>query len=170
MLLVLGRCTVRDWRLGDAASLARHADDREIWRNLRDHFPHPYTLRDAQAWLAATCAAADPTVFAIEVDGAAAGGIGLHRGQDVHRLTAELGFWLGRAWWGRGIMSEVVPAVTEHGFEHLGLQRIQACVFEWNPSSMRVLEKAGYACEGRLRKAAVKDGQTIDVLMYAAVR
>ena len=161
---------MRDFGAGDAASIARHADDRRVWRNLLDRFPHPYTVADAEQWLAHVAAQDPGTDFAIEIDGEAAGGIGLTPGQDVHRRSAHIGFWLGRAHWGKGIASELVPAVTEWAFAHLDLCRIHAEVFEWNAASMRVLEKAGYEREGRLRRAAVKDGETIDLLVYAIVR
>jgi RimJ/RimL family protein N-acetyltransferase len=165
-----GVCVVRSWREGDAPALARHADNRKIWLNIRDQFPHPYTLADARAWVHLASAAVPETSFAIEVDGEAAGGVGLELQEDVHRCSAELGYWLGEAHWGRGIMSEAVRAFTPWAFDTFDLMRIYACVFEWNPSSRRVLEKAGFELEGRLRKAAIKDGQVLDELLYARVR
>jgi len=118
-----------------------------------------------------TAVARDPaTSFAIEIDGSAAGGVGFALGTDVHRCLAEIGFWLGEPFWGRGVMTEVVKAVAPWALDRYDLRRIQASVYEWNPASMRVLDKAGYVREGRLRKAAIKDGQMIDVVLYAAVR
>ncbi len=110
------------------------------------------------------------THFAIEVEGEAAGSIGLELGEDVARRSAEIGYWLGEAHWGRGIATEAVRTVTAYGFEQLDLVRIFANVFAWNPASMRVLEQAGYVLEGRLRSAVTKDGETIDQLAYAVVR
>jgi [ribosomal protein S5]-alanine N-acetyltransferase len=161
---------LRPWRVGDEESLVRHANNRKVWRNLRDAFPHPYTLADAQAYLAGQHGDDPVSSFAIEVEGEAAGGIGLHLQSDVEWRSAEIGYWLGEAHWGKGIMTEAVRAVTAYGFAQLDLVRIYANVFEWNPASMRVLEKAGYALEGRLRKAITKDGQTIDSLLYAYIR
>jgi RimJ/RimL family protein N-acetyltransferase len=169
MDLRLTGARIRDWRGSDAPSLARHANNRKIWRNLRDFFPHPYTLDDARRWIESTTAADATTSFAIEVDGEAVGGIGLHPGRDVHRRSAEIGFWLGEPFWGRGIMTEAVQAVTRHAFDVLGLSRVHASVFEWNTASARVLEKAGYTLEATLRRAVVKDGKTIDALLYAIV-
>ena len=166
----LARCTVRPWVAADAASLVRHADDRAVWRNLRDGFPHPYTAADAEVWLTWVLPQDPVTHFAIEVEGEAAGGIGFTIGQDVQRRTAEIGYWLGRAHWGRGIVTEALRAVTEHAFATHNLVRIEARVFAWNTGSVRVLEKAGYALEGRLRRAVEKDGQTTDMLVYAALR
>jgi [ribosomal protein S5]-alanine N-acetyltransferase len=161
---------IRSWRPGDAPALARHADSEQLWRNVRDQFPHPYTLADANAWVARASGAEPETQFAIEVDGEAAGGIGLFLQEDVARYSAELGYWLGEAHWGRGIMTEAVRGFTEHAFRSFDLCRIYAIVFEWNPASRRVLEKAGYALEGQMRRAAVKQGRVLDQFLYATVR
>jgi ribosomal-protein-alanine N-acetyltransferase len=170
MELELPGCRVRSWRAGDEPSLARHADNEQLWRNVRDHFPHPYTLADAEAWVAAASGAAPETQFAIEVDGEAAGGIGLFLQEDVARYSAELGYWLGEAYWGRGLMTAVVRGFTEHAFRTFDLCRIYAIVFEWNPASRRVLEKANYTLEGRMHRAAVKEGRVLDQFLYAVVR
>jgi ribosomal-protein-alanine N-acetyltransferase len=167
---VLTQCTVRDWRRGDEPALVRHANNRNIWINLRDRFPHPYTKRDAAQWMAYVRSGPPDTNFAIAVAGEAAGGIGFVVQPDVHRLSAEIGYWLGEAYWGRGIMTEALRAVTAFAFQAHGLQRIYAGVFEWNPGSMRVLEKAGYVREGVLRRSAIKDGKIIDQVLYAVTR
>ena len=170
MELELASGRIREWRPEDAASLARHADNRNIWRNVRDHFPHPYTVADAETWIQRTTSERPPTQLAIEVDGEAAGGIGVFLQRDVERRSAELGYWLGEAHWGRGLMTEAVRRFTAAVFDAFDLLRIYAVVFEWNPASCRVLEKAGFALEGRLRKAVVKDGVVLDQFLYAAVR
>jgi ribosomal-protein-alanine N-acetyltransferase len=168
--LALSRCTLRPWRRGDEASLVRHANNRNVWRNLRDRFPHPYTAADADAWIARASAQTPATSAAIVVDEAAVGGVGLELGVDVFRRSAEIGYWLGEPFWGRGIATEVLGAFTEYAFAHFDLCRLEAAVFEWNPASMRVLEKAGYTLEGRARLAVTKDGRTGDRLLYALVR
>ena len=150
--------------------MARHADNRKIWLNVRDRFPHPYTLGAAESWVAMVTAADPETQFAIEVDGEAAGGIGVFLQEDVSRYTAEIGYWLGEAYWNRGIMTSVVRRFTDYAFASYDLNRIYANVFAWNEASVRVLEKAGYAFEGRQLAATVKDGQVLDNLMYAVVR
>ena len=162
-----GICTLRPWREGDEPSLVHHASDREIWRNLRDRFPHPYTVTDAEAWIRLTAEEDPPANFAIEVDGVAVGGIGLERGTDIERMTAELGYWLGRAYWGRGIVSAAVRGITGYAFSTLGLTRVHALTFARNLASIRVLEKAGYTREGRLRRSAVKEGVVLDLVLYA---
>jgi [ribosomal protein S5]-alanine N-acetyltransferase len=170
MELELPGCRIRSWREGDAPSLAHHADNRRIWLNVRDRFPHPYTLADAESWVTRASAAWPETQFAIEVDGEAAGGVGVFLQEDVERFSAEIGYWLGESYWGRGIATVVVRRFTDYAFEAYDLCRIYANVFAWNPASGRVLEKAGYQLEGKLRQSAVKDGQVLDGLLYAAVR
>jgi RimJ/RimL family protein N-acetyltransferase len=171
MEMKLSRCTLRPWRVGDEASLVAHANNRRVSRNLKDHFPFPYTPADAAEWIAhAAAAPGPPQNFAITVDGVAVGGVGLELGADIFRRSAEIGYWLGEPYWGRGIATEVLRAVTEYAFATFDVCRLEAGVFEWNAASMRVLEKAGYTLEGRHRRSVSKDGQTIDRLVYALVR
>jgi RimJ/RimL family protein N-acetyltransferase len=170
MELQLSRSKIRDWRAGDEAGLVRHANNRKIWRNVRDAFPNPYTFGDAEEWISSASTAEPVTNFAIEVDGEAVGGIGFILGIDIHRRSAEIGYWLGEQYWGRGIVGEAVQAMTSYAFENYDLVRIWAGVFEWNPASMRVLGKAGYQFEARLKNAVTKEGQTTDELIYALVR
>ena len=118
MQLVLERCTIRPWRLDDAESLARHANNRKIWLAVRDLFPHPYTIQDAHEFLQRTISEGSAMKFCIEIDGVAVGGIGVHPGEDVHRHTATMGYWLGEEFWGRGVMTEAVAAVTDFCFEN----------------------------------------------------
>lgn len=166
MRLTLSRCTLRPWRHSDLDSLIRHADDTRVARTVRDLFPSPYTREDGQRWLEHATGAGRASSLAIEVDGVAVGGIGMIPGEDVHRIRAEIGYWLGHAYWGRGIMTETVRAVSEHLFEERGFLRLEAPVFETNPASARVLEKAGYTLESRQPRAAIKLGRVIDVLLY----
>jgi RimJ/RimL family protein N-acetyltransferase len=168
--LRLDRCIVRDWSTADRPSLVRHANNWKIWINLRDRFPHPYTDADGRAFLEHVTARDSETVWAIEVDGEAAGGIGLVLLSDVERVSAELGYWLGEACWNRGIVTEAVRGVTAEAFRRYELTRIFALPFADNPGSIRVLEKAGYVLEGRLRQSAIKNGVVRDQLMYAAYK
>lgn len=165
-----GPCIIRPWRHADRDSLVRHADSRDVWLMLRDQFPHPYTRADAEAWLAYTAKQHPVTNFAIEVGGEAAGGIGVAPQPDVHRRSAEVGYWLGAAFWNRGIMTAAVRTFTTYAFDTYDLIRIFAGVFSTNPASMRVLEKAGYTREGILKKSVVKDGQVLDQVLYAVTR
>ncbi len=169
MRIELPGCIVRSWEEGDAEELATHANSREIWLNLRDAFPNPYSKTDAEHFIR-FCREQDPeTFFAIEVDGQAAGGIGFRLGTDVERTSAEVGYWLGEKFWNRGVVTEALIAVRDYAIDTHSLTRIYAVPFEWNHASFSVLEKAGFVMEGRLRRSAVKDGKVIDQLMYAYV-
>ncbi len=170
MEIVLSRCRLRPFRDGDQAAIVRYANNRRVWLNLRDGFPHPYTQADADAWIRRVAGQDPPTQCGIEVGAGVVGGIGLTLQEDVHRRSAEIGYWLGEPFWGRGIMSEAVPAFTAYALATFDVCRLYASVFEWNPASARILEKAGYVLEGRLRKSAVKDGRIIDQLLFAYVR
>lgn len=168
--LTLSLCTIRPFRRGDEDALAAVANDREVWRNLRDIFPHPYTRADAELWIGFNVDQPASLNFAIEVDGVLAGGIGLTPGVDVHKHSAEIGYWLGRAYWGRGIATQATRALSDWALAQPGYRRLFAAVFAWNPASARVLERAGYVLEGRMRNYAFKDGQFVDGLLYARTR
>ena len=169
LLAACRQCVIREWGIDDAADLVAVANNRKVWRNLFDGFPHPYTLADAQEWIAR--AGREPvTHWAIEVAGRAAGSIGVERGQGVSARTGQFGYWLGEPYWGRGIATAAAQAVANHALGTWGLARLQAYVYEWNPASMRVLEKAGFVREGVLRNSVYKDGALIDQVLYARVR
>lgn len=170
MELRLSKSVIRPWRWGDETSIVRHANNYRIWRNLRDRFPHPYSIEDAKYWIELTATETPQTSFAIEVDGEAVGGIGLVLRDDIYRCSAEIGYWLGEDYWGRGIATEAVVALTEWAFDEFSLHRIYAGVLEWNAPSMRVLEKAGYRLEARFRNAIIKEGMVMDEFVYAVVR
>ncbi len=181
---------IRSLVSGDAPRLAELLDNREIWLQVRDKLPHPYTLADAEEWIARTRAQTPETNFAIAtsrehsggapvedrgelhdmVPGEVAGGIGLILQEDVFRRSAEIGYWVGEPYWGRGIATRAVRAFTAWAFESFDLERLYAGVFDTNPASARVLEKAGWELEGRLRRAAIKDGRVLDQLLYATLR
>ena len=113
---------------------------------------------------------APPLNFAIEDDGQAVGGIGLIPGTDVDRVSAEVGYWLGRAVWGRGLATRAVRSLTAWTFATFDVTRLFATPFSFNPASARVLEKAGWRREGVLRNAVVKEGRVADLLVYAITR
>lgn len=148
-------CTLRPLRPEDAESLARHANDIRIWNNVRDLFPHPYKRTDADAFIAMASGKSPVQDFAIVVEGEAVGCVGYVPGTDVERVSAEVGYWLGEAYRGRGIMNEAA-----------GIRHLLAPVFSHNAASMRVLEKAGFRKAGVLHNAAVKNGRLIDLHLY----
>jgi [ribosomal protein S5]-alanine N-acetyltransferase len=170
MHLALRTCTVREWAVGDLEPLVRHANSRDIWIHLRDRFPYPYLEDHGRKFLEHITTQSPSLVWAIEVNGEAAGGIGLEPKTDVERVSAEIGYWLGQAHWGRGIVTEALTAVTAAAFEHFDLLRLFALPFADNPGSIRVLEKAGYSLEGRLPQSTIKDGRVRDQLMFGAYR
>lgn len=169
LLLPFPGGAIRPWRSADARALVPLADNRKVWLNLTDRFPHPYTPADARKWIRQASEEAPTLNFALECGGQLCGGIGLMPGEDLRVGTAEIGYWLGEAWWGRGLATAAVEAFTRHAFDSLGMRRLFARVLAWNPASARVLEKCGYQMEGRLRRAALKDGQVVDVLLYARI-
>jgi len=161
---------IRPWRSHDADALVKYANNRKVWLNLRDAFPHPYTAASAEAFLAMVERQSPTTFYAIATREEAIGSIGISLNRDVHRLTAEMGYWLAEPYWGRGIMTETVVRFTDYAFERFQLVRIYAEPYANNSASCRVLEKAGYVLEGRLRSSAIKDGRILDQFLYAQVR
>lgn len=169
MRLTLSSCSIRDLMASDAPSLARYANNHHISRFMRDRFPNPYNIEDAVAFLQHVQEQSPCVTWAIDVAGEAVGSIGIMRRSDIERISAEIGYWIGEPFWGRGITTEALRAMTQWCMKEFQLTRMYALPFATNAASCRVLEKSGYACEGRLRKAVLKDGQVLDQFMYAYV-
>ncbi len=140
--------------------------------NLRDGLPYPYTVRDAQAYIASMLAADENTTyaFAIAAGDKAVGSIGAFRKDNVHARTAEMGYYVARPYWDRGIATDAVRRLSAYIFENTDILRLFAEPFAFNAASCRVLEKAGFTCEGTLRGNAVKNGIVIDMKMYARLK
>jgi len=170
MVISIGQWRIRSWDVGDVEAIVKYANNRNVWINLRDSFPHPYTITNALEWVYNAKGQKPETQFAIASIDEAIGGIGIAPQTDVYSRSAEIGYWLGEPFWGKGIATMAVKAMTEYTFAQFNVVRIYAKVFEWNPASTRVLEKAGFRCEGRLRKSVTKIGQTIDELVYAIIK
>ena len=170
MIIRFREYLIRDWREDDAPGIVKYANNRDISKNLRDGFPHPYSLSDAEGFLFKVRAQDPRTFFALATDAEVIGGIGLGQGEDVHRFTAEMGFWLAEPYWGKGIMTDAVKSFTKFAFERCKLQRIYAEPYTTNPASARVLEKAGYSLEGTMRANVFKDGRVLDQYLYAKTR
>lgn len=167
-----GRCVLREWRLSDEEALVSHANDRRVSIDLRDRFPYPYTSAHAVEWLGRNVGVTPATAFAITEPGTdePVGGVGLMLQEDVQRISAEIGYWLGVSAWGRGIASDAVKATTAYAFDELGLERVFAVANTRNKASARVLEKCGYLLEGTMRRTAIKEGIVLDQFMYAALK
>ena len=162
-------CVLRRWRPADKPSLLSNANNRNVWRNLTDMFPHPYTKADAENWLQIATDDGRSVHLAIEYRDQAIGGIGAIAEDGIYRQTARLGYWLGEPHWGQGIATAAVTALLSYLDQAHSFARLQAAVFEWNPASMRVLEKCGFTREGVLRSSVTKDGHLIDCVMYARI-
>lgn len=160
---------LRPWRAEDLDALVRHADDEPVSRGTSDRFPFPYTTADGEAFLSGRVVDLSEPVFAIEIDGEACGGVGVHRFAGQRAVGAELGYWLGRAHWGRGVMTRVVSVFAPWAMDALGVLRLQATVLDFNLGSARVLEKNGFAEEGRLRCAVRKRGRLHDLRVFGRV-
>lgn len=170
MQLDLERCAVRSFRDADAEELARHANNRQVWLQLRDRFPHPYTVDDAHAFIALVRRTTPQAAFAVTVEDVTVGAIGVMLREDVERCSAEVGYWLGESHWGRGIASCALVGFTRFAFVAYDVGRLYGVPFASNIASCRVLEKAGYVLEGRMRRSAIKDGEVQDQLLYAVLR
>ncbi len=164
--------TLRQWQSDDAASIAIAANNKKIAANLRNVFPHPYTFADAQ-WYVGDCITKEGTeqlTRAIVVDDKAVGSIGIFIQQDVHEKSAELGYWLAEEYWGKGIMTEAVRQICQLAFQQFDILRIYAEPFADNQGSRRVLEKAGFTCEGILRNAVCKGNKVFSSCIYALLK
>lgn len=172
--LVGNKIILRPWKSEDKQSLIKNANNYKIAINLRNQFPYPYTEQSADEWLdfVARLSSTESLFLAIETEEKAVGGIAITFGNDVHRCTAELGYWLGEAYWNRGIMTEAVVLLRKYAFEKFPhLQRLYAEPFSTNLGSTKVLEKAQFQFEGRLRKSVInRDGNVLDQLLYSFIR
>ncbi|MEQ1798861.1 MAG: GNAT family protein [Lacibacter sp.] len=161
---------LRPWSLNDLDSLVSNANNYNIARFLTDGFPHPYTKANGIAFI--TMATKDDPIhiFAIEVNGQAVGGIGIHPQSDIMKKNAELGYWLGEDYWGNGIITKAIIQMIDFGFKTYDITRIYARPFGTNLASQRVLEKAGFKLEARIEKNVYKNGEILDELIYAVRR
>ena len=162
-------CSLRAWQAADKPALQRHADNRKIWLNLTEMFPHPYTEADADNWICIANQPSASTHAAIDLQGEAIGGIGVIAREGISCRTGHFGYWLGEAHWGKGIATAASRAMVAYLSTRSSFARLEAPVFAWNPASMRVLEKAGFVREGVLRRSVLKDGQLIDSVLFALI-
>ncbi len=168
MILRGAICTLRPWRLDDVAALAEIANDPDVARYVSHRFPSPYTRGDAEAFIKLQLDEAEVRNWAIEVDGALAGGIGITLGALERDGNAMIGYWLGKRFWGRGVAADAVRALTAHTLATLRPRRLWANVIAGNPASARVLEKAGYVREAVLANAIVdRTGGVHDEILFA---
>lgn len=171
MKIHLDHCTLRPFREGDQTDLVEHANNPRVAHHMRERFPRPYSRQDADDWLALVAQQWPTQNFAITLDDRVVGGIGLTPGTDVHRVSWETGYWLGESVWGRGIATCALAGLTRYAFgTFVVLNRLFANVDAHHGASIRVLQKAGFRCEGKFLGCVVKEGQILDQFVYAITR
>lgn len=165
-----GHFRLRPLQKSDATSFSENANNAKIAGMVQDGFPHPYFQKDAEKFIDFVSKTDEQKVFGIDIDGKAVGAVGLRMQPDVYRISAEMGYWLGEPYWGRGIMSRAIETVANHAFQSMGLQRVFARVYHINPGSMKALEKAGFKKEGIARAAVIKNREILDIHLYGKVK
>ena len=158
---------LRKWNEADLDSLVKYANNHNVAKWLTNGFPHPYTYEDGKSYLSIIANDNPTKVFAIEVNGEAVGSIGIFPQSDIHEKNAEIGYWLAEVYWGQGIITKAIQEIVEYGFKTFDVVRIFARPFSTNLKSQRVLEKAGFVLEARLKKALYKNSEFLDELIYA---
>ena len=161
---------LRKWKTGDEKDLVKHASDLDVVRFLKNSFPYPYTHSDARRWIYFANNLVNGCFRAIEVNGEVVGCVGIEMQEDVFCKSAELGYWIGREYWNKGIMTSVVKEMVEYAFSEMGIIRLYANVFDGNIGSVKVLEKAGFVHEARLKKAVYKNDEFLDQLIFAIIK
>ena len=165
-------CKIRKWKLTDAKDIAVALSNKKIQDNLRDGLPYPYSEQDGIDFISSMLSANEDETFAfaITLDDKVIGSIGVFRQQNIHRQTAEMGYYIAEEYWGKGIMTDAVKQICEYVFKNSDILRIYAEPFAYNIGSCRVLEKTGFQYEGTLRNNVVKNGKVIDMKMYSLLR
>ncbi len=170
MKITFGDYLIRNWKENDVDSIIKYANNQKISMNLRDGFPHPYTLSDAKAFLSMIDKQDPNTFYAIASREEVIGSIGLVLGTDVHRFSAEMGYWLAESFWNKGIITNAVKKITEFAFTTFNLNRISAAPYSYNKASIKVLEKTGFKFEGIMRANVFKGGKILDQYLYAKIK
>ncbi|MBC8045453.1 MAG: GNAT family N-acetyltransferase [Fimbriimonadaceae bacterium] len=170
MIAVDEHITLRLLRNGDEYAISENGNNIKIWNNMRDFFPHPYTLQDGIQWVERNISSNTKHNLAICYNDVAIGMIGLIPGKDIDRLSAEVGYWLGEKYWGKGIMTRAVKAFSEYIFSNFEIIRLEAGVFEKNISSQKVLEKAGFYLESIRKFAYIKNNEYINSHLYVLIK
>ncbi|PBQ33321.1 GNAT family N-acetyltransferase [Sphingobacteriaceae bacterium] len=159
--------TLRPWTMNDLQSLVKYANNHKIAENMTNQFPHPYKEENGKAFIEFATKDSPIHIFAIEVNGEAVGGVGIHPQSDIHIKNAELGYWLAEPFWGKGIVSKIIPQIVDFAFKTYDITRVFARPYGRNRGSQKVLEKNGFKLEARLEKTIFKNGEYEDELIYA---
>lgn len=160
------RVKLRKWHMSDAERLASLANNVHIAKYMRNVFPHPYSTEHAKAFLEIALKDEKPRVFAITVDDELIGGTGIHPQDDIFINNAEIGYWIGEHYWGKGYMSEALTLVTEYAFNNFPINRVWLRIYGNNPRSIKVAEKTGYKLEAKFEKTLLKNGELLDEYIY----
>lgn len=161
---------IRPWEMSDIDSLVKYANNWNVAKNMTDKFPHPYTENNGKAFIEFATKDFPLHLFAIDLDGKAIGGIGIHPQEDIHRNNAELGYWLAESFWGQGIISDAIKQMVDFAFNTYEINRVFAIPFGTNIASQKVLEKNNFILEGKFDKVLIKNGELLDELIYAIRR
>lgn len=162
---------LRVWERKDRQILAEFANNILIWNNIRDRLPHPYKIQHADEFINFCLTKSPPNVLAVEANGSLVGCIGLELQEDISRLTAELGYWIGEPYWKNGIATEAVRQMMEYiAISFPSLVRIYAKVFEHNKASMKVLEKNGFHLESIQKRSAIKNNVILDEYIWVRLK
>jgi len=161
---------LRPWHMSDLGNLVKYGNNWNVAKNLMDRFPHPYTEADGRAFIDAASNAQPVHIFAIDLEGQAIGGIGIHPQTDIYRKNAELGYWLAEPFWGKGIMRKAIRLMVNYAFTTYDIERVFARPFSTNLASQKVLEKNGFLLEGKFEKTIYKNGEYLDEWVYAVRR
>jgi len=161
---------IRPWEMSDIDSLVKYANNWNVAKHMTDKFPHPYTENNGKAFIEFATKDFPIHLFAIDIDGKAIGGIGIHPQEDIHRNNAELGYWLAEPFWGQGIISEAIKQTVDFAFTTYDINRVFAIPFGTNIASQKVLEKNNFILEGKFDKVLIKNGELLDELVYAIRR
>ena len=162
--------SIRNWALSDLENLLRYADNPRIAQNMTDAFPHPYTQEAGEKFIAMAMSKNTVSIFAICLNNEVIGAIGVHPQNDIHKKSAELGYWLAEPFWGKGYMKQAVMQIIDYSFQNFDIVRLYARPFSSNIASQKVLEQCGFTFEATLKKSIYKNGEYLDELIYSIVK
>lgn len=160
----------RSFEDNDAEAIVKHANNREVSKYMRDSFPYPYSKTNAVRWIDFVKKNYFTLSFALADETELIGGIGAMPQTDVHRFSAEVGFWLGQSHWNKGIIKKALPLFCNYIFTNFDFNRLTANVFQGNEASKKVLEKNGFVLEGTLRKNVFKENKFVDHFIYGLLK
>ena len=161
---------LRDYKIEIAEQFAEYRNNPIIFGNGYDKIPNPYKLKDAKEFITLQLNKKLPQRKLIYWKGQFVGEIGIEIKEDVFRLSAEMGYFIGEPFWGKGIATKGIKLMTDYVFNNFNIIRIEAGVFDFNKPSMKVLEKNDFYLECIKRNAVIKDGKIIDDYIWVKLK